>query len=437
MKKLKRTIFIIAAVLLLCSCGKKDAFPLYILTIWDAPKMEDGYTLDFSQASEQVQQERSGFVKAANDISGNIDIYEFAISERQDVISYMGEIAAYFRSTDTMMAVGANTDIGTMYLEGEADFFNVPILSPFVDGDLFDSGTVSHGVNLSPAAEDYAEFFSQHIYEVGFNRQIDSYLFADSAIPDYSVKAGIFFPDDFSGHNTAVLVGQVLMTNGADLEVYSAYPENYLEQTIDNSWKNDTARMNNLDIVVIVGKYAQEKSDLSRVVESWQDCQTPPSIFVCGMDAFNFSDDLLKYDNLYFLRRTLDMSNCPADITTYEEAMGYAAGYIAASALLDARENPPASGSGFFDFLRGNTDKAEKHRLYIEAYRDNVSSSLRNLGGKEIPCLGTLSYAQDGNVVVPMGLFRYKGNNQMELADETEIFNRVVRHIREEYNVND
>lgn len=437
MKKLKRTMFILAAVLLLCSCSKKEAFPLYILTIWDAPKMEDGYTLDFSKTSEQVQLERSGFLKGANDISGSVDIYEYAISEQQNVITFMSEIALYFRKTDAMLAVGANTDIGTMYLEGEADFFNVPILSPFVDGDLFGSDAVSHGVNLSPTAEDYAEFFSKHVYQVGFNRQIDSYLFENSAVPDYSVKAGIFFPDDFSGHNTAVLIGQMLMTNGADLEVYSAYPDSYLEQTIDNSWKNDTNRMNNLDIVVIVGKYAQEKSDLSSVVETWQDCQTPPSIFVCGMDAFDFSDDLAQYDNLYFIRRTLDMSKCPADITTYDEAMGYAAGYIAASVLLDARENPPASSSSFFDILKGNTDKAETHRLYIEAYRDNVGSSLRNLSGKEIPCLGTLSFEQNGNVNIPMGLFRYKGNYQMELADESEIFNRVVRHIREEYNVND
>ena len=42
MQKLKRTIFIIAAVLLLCSCGKKESFPLYMITVWDAPKASDG-----------------------------------------------------------------------------------------------------------------------------------------------------------------------------------------------------------------------------------------------------------------------------------------------------------------------------------------------------------------------------------------------------------
>ena len=437
MKKLTKTMLLMmAAVLLLCGCGKKDEYQMHILTVWDAPEGEDGY-LDYTQASEQVQLERAGFIRAANDVSAEVDIYEYAISEQQDTIEFMSEIAAYLRSTDVLLTVGANTAVGTQYAEGEAEFFSVPILIPFIDGDLFDSGTTSQALNLSPSSEAYADYFSEKIYPVGFNRNLESYLFEDSVVPDYSVKAAIFFPDDFNGHNTAVLIGQSLMSNGADLEIYSAYPENYLDETIANEWKNDQTRMNDLDIVVIVGNYSQTKSDLNEVMESWQGRQTPPAVIVCGMDAFSVTDEILKYDNLYFVRQTLDMSKCPSDITTYDEAMGYAAGYVAASALINARQNPPAENKNFFGFLTGNTDSAETRRQFIEAYRDTVSTSMRDLAGTDIPCYGKLRFTQNGSVDFTMGLLRYTAKQQMEPADESEIFNRVVRHMREKYNIND
>ncbi len=437
MKKLtKIMLLMIAAVLLLCGCAKKGEFPMYILTIWDAPEADDG-TLDFTQASEQVQLERAGFIRAANDVSATVNIYEYVLSEQLDTIEFMSEIAAYMRSTDVLLTVGANTTVGTQYAEGEAEFFGVPILIPFIDGDLFDSGTAGYALNLSPSSEAYADYFSKKIYPVGFNRSIESYLFEDSVVPDYSVNAAIFFPDDFNGHNTAVLIGQSLMANGADLEIYSAYPENYLDETISNEWINNQTRMNDLDIVVIVGNYSQTKSDLNEVMESWQGRQTPPSVIVCGMDAFNVTDEILKYDNLYFLRQILDMSKCPADINTYDEAMGYAAGYAAANALIEARKNPPAEDKNFFGFLTGNTDKAETHRQFVETYRDTVSTAMRDLAGTDIPCYGKLRFTQSGDVDFTMGLLRYTDKQQMEPADETEIFNRVVRHIREKYNVND
>ena len=437
MKKLKQTILMLAAVLMLCGCAKKDELPMYILTIWDAPEADDGTSLDFSQSSEQVQLERSGFVRAVNNVSGTIGIYEYLVSEQNEPIEYMSDIATIFRSTDTLMTVGANTAVGTQYAEGESEFFNVPILIPFIDGDLFSSETAGNAMNLSPSSEAYANYFSEHLYPDGFNRNLESYLFADSVVPDYSVKAAIFFPDDFNGHNTAVLIGQALMANGADLEVYSAYAENYLDETVANEWKNNQSRMNDMDIVVIIGSHSQTKNDLSYVMESWQGRQTPPAVIVCGVDVFDTIEVVSQYDNLYFVHQVLDVSKCPDDITTYDEAMGYAAGYVTASALIEVRDNPPARDTNFFSFLTGNRDSAESHRQLIEAYRDSVSTALRNLGGTDIPCYGKLRFTQNGQIDFTMGLFRYTDPEHMELVDESEIFNRVVRHIREKYNIND
>ena len=149
----------------------------------DAPEADDGTSLDFSQSSEQVQLERSGFVRAVNDVSGTIAIYEYLVSEQNEPIEYMSDIATIFRSTDTLMTVGANTAVGTQYAEGESEFFNVPILIPFIDGDLFSSETAGNAMNLSPSSEAYANYFSEHLYPDGFNRNLESYLFADSVVP--------------------------------------------------------------------------------------------------------------------------------------------------------------------------------------------------------------------------------------------------------------
>lgn len=408
-----------------------------IATIWDAEEIPgQDNDLFFEDSLFPIQEERRGFLRGLSDAPGNVIVREKTISENRSISQITTTLADLYTDQDILMTVGASTEAVTMYAAMESNFFEIPMLIPFSDGDLLGSGNNAFVLRMTPGSQSYVDYLQNYIIPKNMKTLLNSYLFGDGPVPDFDIRVGIFFADDFNCHDTAVLLAQTMMDNEINIEVYESYPPEDLESALRNAWRNNESRMRNLDILFILGADQDPMYGLENALQQWAGESYQPSVILIGYAPDNQNDDLWELDNVYILRQSLDFLSCPANIVSYEEAMGYAAGYITKLALSRASQMQPEEPSGWRLWFRSKDRKLQIHQDYLDTFRKNIRTAFLEMKD-DIPCFGTLNFNSNMEETVTLELVRYTGPSQFGRVSGSEIFSRIVDRIKSDYGITD
>ena len=130
----------------------EDPQKMIFASIWN-----DNY--DIKNASLRVQKARAGFIKGVEETGDGLQLVEIQISEGSDVGKFTTLIAETYNNTDILMTVGGTTDEATMYASTYMNFFNIPILIPFADGDLTSANVeTDYSIRMTPVSQNYVDF---------------------------------------------------------------------------------------------------------------------------------------------------------------------------------------------------------------------------------------------------------------------------------------
>lgn len=420
---------------------------IIISTIWDAPALSapDAQVqygeLDLNNSSRRVQNTRKGFLKGLQNMNPDIDLKEYLISEGSDVGRFTTNLANIYSEDDIIVTVGATTDEASMYASMEMNFFDVPILIPFADGDLSSSNSDrSYSVRMTPNAQNYADFvgeiFNRNIFEY-----INSYLFENRPVPNISVNVAVLFTDNFNGHDTAVKVTQKIMDNGFNISFYEPFEKEMLLRKINQLWSQNEEEMKDLSAVIVIGEDQDPLYVLTDTWHSWSDQGLYPAFVLLGHNPDLVPAELAEASNIFVVQQALDMSSCPSEIINRSEAMGYAAGIILSRALGQANKSMMESTQGFWKgiekLLQTPDKRMTSHQNYLSNYRSAVRSALLGLEDPIIPCYGTAFFNTDVENRVDLELVHYTDVDQYIKVDKSVIFNRIINDVRLLYNIMD
>ncbi len=410
---------------------------IQIATIWNAPIISgaDGkQTVDLDQAPKVIQWQRKGFIDGLNDAPGNITIDEVLISEKDNLSRSTADLADLFNTKDVIMTIGASSEFYTMYAAMVTDFFHIPILVPFSDGELFTENDQGYTMRITPTGQKYADYIGSELLGPDTEQRINNVLFENKPVPDYSIKAAVFFTDDFNDHEIAVKITQKLMDNGIDICYYRPYDSKQLMQAVRSAWENDRDQIQEADVVILLPQGKDSIIELSSVISMWGDQRVPPAFILIGYVPEYTDTTIFKSDNVYVLRQATDRSQCPSKVIHHEGAMGYAAGYITKLALSRAIEKVRPEQKGWRLWLRTSEQKRQIHENYLDSLRTAVVTELRGMTDY-IPCLGEVSFMSVENDETELELIRYLNVDESNRVDNSEIFYRLINRIRMRYNI--
>ena len=449
MKQNKKNIIIIIIVLVLLLIGLVVYLidrnspvdkTLIIASFWDAPNfVEVGDNLNFEDTAIRVKEARSGFEKAMKDYKKDLEIREIQISEQKELRGFATDIASIFTTEDVLMSVGATTNEKTMYGAMEMDFFQIPMLIPYSEGELTVENTdsqMNYVVRLTPTSAKYAEYFSNTLLPASLFDVMNVILFDNYVVPEYSVNIAIFFPDNFSGHNMAVQISQAIMDNNYNVEIYEPYSTDSLSFVVSSAWRDHEDILENIDVVIILGENAAPMPEMKEVYNTWNDRDLKPSFIMLGYRPVDDDPELINASNLYMLIQNLDWSTCPAEITTRSEGLGYAAGYITTKALETALTKVPPEPHGLQLLTKTKAQRNVIHQTYLKNLRSEILSALLNMN-ENIPCFGKVNLGMDPDERSTLSLVRYKGNNVYEPVSTSVIYDPIIDKIRAEFGLDD
>lgn len=409
-----------------------------IATIWNAQSVDpETLRIDFSNASDRVRLARRGFERglaAGPHLEG---FEEVMMAENQDQRYFAEAMADLFGTHDILLTIGATTDEITMNASMEMNYFNIPMLIPFSDGDLSsDNSSVNYSIRMTPTAQKYAEYVND-LFSSNYFTLINNVFFQDIVIPEYDINVAVYFTDNFNGHNTAVNVTQKIIDNGYNVEIYTPFKTlTDLQYIIQTSWQTEADKLNAIDSIVIIGEDGAPINGLASINRLWKDRGLEPLIFLIGFLPYGIEQDVMNARNIFAIQQALDLTNCPADIVNRSEAMGYAAGYIVSKTLNKALEIQSPEPGGF-QLLFSNADRRrELHQDYLAAYRENVRSILLDMD-EMIPCYGLVDFNINSDANIFLELVRYTGPDQMEQAGTGVMLDYVIDKVRNEFNLSE
>ena len=411
---------------------------LTIATIWDVPNPENmEHGLDFTSSSAQVQEARSGFVKAMNDFGGKLNLEEIQIAENEDLRGFVTDIADIYTTEDILMTIGASSDEKTMYTAMEMEYFQIPMLIPFADGDLVVKNSENRGnytVRLTPDAEQYANFFGTKLLSSSLFEVINLVLFNNGVIPDYDIDVAVFFMDNFNGHNMAVQITQSIMDNDYNIEVYEPFELNKLKSVVSNQWQTHEEKLEAAEVVIIIAEDYDSLADLSDVYKLWSDRGLSPSFITVGYRPDYDDRDLLNASNLFMVVPDINFTKCPADVNTRPMAMGYAAGYITSKALETALSKTPAEPHGIQRLFMSPEQRMESHQNHLTQFRSAIISAMLSID-EDVPCYGNVDLSTDSTDWINLSLVRYKGNHTYESVSPSVVYNPIIDKLRDEFGL--
>lgn len=406
---------------------------LSIVTVWDMPYDNENHRMDTDGADLSVRLQRQGFEKGFYDNLNGLSVYEFLMSEGSDFRTFTADIANLCNSTDIILSVGASTDEATMNTAMEMNYFKIPMLIPFGDGDLSGSSGSTFSLRMTPTADNYADFIG-NLFPAYLVNYINGYVFENLPVPDYSIKLGVFFADNFNGHEIAVKLTQKLMDNGMDIQVYQPFSEDDLLRTVRTAWDSESAMMEGLDAVIILAEDHDDLPNLPDVLDTWDQRGLKPQFIVTGYYPETVDEKLVNMDNFFVVQQVINIQNCPAEINTRSEAMGYAAGYIASKALYAAYQNTRMKASGFEWLMSAGNQRMRIREDYISNLRNNIHSEIRGMA-ESIPCYGYINFESAENNRVSLEIVRLTGNESYSPVDPSVIFYRMVNIIRSQFDL--
>ena len=411
----------------------EDPQKMIFASIWN-----DNY--DIKNASLRVQKARAGFIKGVEETGDGLQLVEIQISEGSDVGKFTTLIAETYNNTDILMTVGGTTDEATMYASTYMNFFNIPILIPFADGDLTSANVeTDYSIRMTPVSQNYVDFIDK-IYSKNIFDYINTYLFENKAVPKISADVAVFFADNFNGHESTVKITQKIMDNGFNVEAYVPFEKDMLLPRVQSAWSKSPEAMSSLKSVLIVGEDLDELPSLVDVWHLWADRGLYPIFVLIGYAPNQMEAELASASNVFVIQQALDMYNCPSEIVNRSEAMGYAAGTILTNALKKASNNMMSNNrsflSGVSKLFMNEDQRKSAHQDYLKTYRLNVRTALLDMD-EDIPCYGYVNFNSDVENRIELELVHYSDVDQYTRVDTSVIFNRVVNDIREEYGVTD
>lgn len=411
-----------------------------IATIWMAEsKGRNSGELDWENAPEFIVNERIGFLKGKADTAGSVTIRESLLSESGQTPDITSDLADMINNEDIVMVVGASEDLPTMYAAMETDFFGIPMLIPFSDGDLITDQSSGFILRMTPTSQTYTDFIGNYLLPPETMDWVNTVLFSGTSIPDDPISVAIFFGDNFNGHDQAVLITQRLMDNGFDIEHYTHVQQGNLYAAVDDIWKNGETPIDDIDVVLIIGYDQDPMSDLSRVVELWEDARDPgdqPLFLLMAYSPTADDPEIFTKNNVFVLRQKLDMSNCPADIVNHNEAIAYAAGWITGTAIERAGERQAPEDLGWKLWFRNEDEKRQVHQDYLDSFRTNIRSVLMEMNDN-VPCYGVPTFTSANADHTSVELVRYTGVDQAEVLDTSAVFSYIYDMYRNRYGITD
>ena len=354
MKK-KTIIIILIIVILLIIAGiiiyknsQKSAKleSLEIATIWGARVSGSGLegdVLDFESASvsDYNKLARQGFMKGVQDSRQNLDITEVLIGDSFDVKSFINKVNEIFSNNDVLMTVGTLNDESTMYTSMQMNFFKIPMLIPYADGNLSpDSMGADFSVRMTPSSDKYGTFFDA-LFSSYISDFLNTYVFGGKVLPIYGTGVSVFFMNNFNGNETAVKITQKIIDNGYSVNNYVPFPEDGLLNAVQAAWISDSEKLENSSAVVLIEEDQADVYGISEIWHTWADRGLYPKFFLVGFEPIDIDQDLIDADNVFFIQQYVDIASCPAGIVNRAEAKGYAAGQIMIKALQAAVKTQP------------------------------------------------------------------------------------------------
>jgi hypothetical protein len=332
------------------------------------------------------------------------------------------------------MTIGANQDEETMYASMTMNYFKVPMLIPFADGDLSpDIYETDFSMRMTPTSQKYADFINE-LLPAGLFTYVNGYFFENRPVPVYTVNIGMFFADNFNGNETAVKIAQRLIDNGYNIEVYKSFALGDFYPTVQQAWNEDPAKMKSLDTIVVIGEDADPLIFFNEARHTWMDQGLKPNFLLIGYVPASVDDDLIYADNVFAIQPHLDLTSCPAEIRYRSEAIGYAAGQVMSRALLKAYETQPKEKFDLEYLFSTDIQRKEKHAEYISSFRSNVRSVLVNMVD-DIPCYGRVNFKNDTDEMITLELVRYTDPNTYVPVDQSVIIDTILARIKNDFGI--
>ena len=429
-------LLLVIIILVLYFAGRsliEDPHQMIFASIWD-----DKY--DINDASPRVQKARSGFIQGVEQTGDNLDLLEVLISEGPDVGKFTTSIAEIYNNTDILMTVGATTDEATMYASTYMNFFDIPILIPFGDGDLSSTEEeTDYSIRMTPVSQNYVDFINK-IYSKNIFDYINTYLFENKAVPRISADVAVFFADNFNGHESTVKMTQQIMDNGFTVKAYQPFEKDMLLPRVQAAWSKNPEAMSDLESVLIVGEDLDSLPSLVDVWHLWADRGLYPVFILIGYAPNQVEPELASASNVFVIQQALDLYNCPSEIVNRSEAMGYAAGTVLTKALKKACDTMLSNNRsvllGISRLFMNADQRKSVHQDYLKTYRMNIRTALLDME-EEIPCYGFVNFNSDVGNWVELELVHYTDVDQFTRVDTSVIFNRIISDVREKYGITD
>lgn len=447
MKK-KTIIIILIIVILLVILGiilynnsrvKALKGPFEIATVWNAGIVTtdpSGDTLNFSADGlpDYLKLARQGFEKGVQDAKGDLDIREVLVGDNGDVQPFTRKISEIFSQNDILMTVGTMADETTMYTSMETNFFKIPMLIPFANGNLSPDGSGSdYSVRLTPTSKKYGAFFNSLFsnYLIDF---LNTYVFNGKALPVVGNGVSVFFRDNFHGNETAVYITQEIMNNGYVVQSYTPFPMGGLTAAVQTVWNSTPEDLMNSSAVIIIEEDGASVEEIGDILKTWADRGLSPQFYLVGFEPIEIPQPILASDSVFFVQQHIDVSSCPAGIGNRVEAMGYAAGQIMCKALQSAVEKQLPEPSGVSYWFQTEESSRERHQEFLDSFRSNILSALIALDDV-IPCYGQLNFNADSDDRAELELVRYTGKNQYDPVDTGVLVDYVIEKNRAYYGL--
>ena len=360
MKKKTIIIIIIIILILLAVLGiilynnsQKSAMrkPLEVATVWTADIVSSDLTgdvlsFDAFGMSDYMKLARQGFEKGVQDAKGSLEIKEVLIGDPGDVQSYTRKINEIFSRNDILMTVGTLYDDTTMYTSMETNFFSIPMLIPFANGNLSPDGKgTEYSVRMTPTSKKYGAFFNL-LFSNYINDFLNTYVFGSKALPIVGTGVSVFFMNNFSGNETAVYITQEIIDNGYDVQGYVPFSDDGLLTAVQTAWVSMPEGLSNSSAVIFIDEDGASAIGIGDIIKTWTDRGLSPQFFLVGFEPSELDRSVLEADNVFFVQQHVDVASCPAGIVNRTEATGYAAGQIMVRALQEALKNQPVEPSG-------------------------------------------------------------------------------------------
>lgn len=448
MKKRKIIIIIIIILILLVVLGiiiynnsQKTAMkkPLEAATVWSAEIVSsdptgDVLNFDNNDLPDYLKLARQGFVKGVQDAKGSLDIKEVLIGDSGDVQSYTRKINEVFSQNDILMTVGTLADETTMYTSMETNFFSIPMLIPFANGNLSpDDMGGEFSVRMTPTSKKFGAFFDS-LFSNYINDFLNTYVFGGKALPIVGTGVSVFFKNNFSGNETAVYITQEIIDNGYDVQGYFPFSNDGLLTAVQTAWINIPEGLSNSSAVIFIEEDGASPDGIAETIQTWTDRGLSPQFFLVGFEPIELDQRILDADNVFFIQQYVDVASCPAGIVNRTEATGYAAGQIMARALQEAMKKQPEEPSGIRLWFRSEERKREAHQEYIDLFRSNIRTALINMKD-EIPCYGTVNFNADPDDRAILELVHYTGKDRYEPVEMDVFTNSVIEKNRQHYGL--